>query len=139
MIPVKAFFTGGRAVFTIEIPEHFQKIHKCNPHYTYRIRNKENSYFVELLSGPDNGRSYSYIGLFNVETGQLALTGKSRVTESAWSVRFFRRSMANIFENHPEAITNSGFNLHHEGKCGKCGKKLTVPESIRIGLGPKCR
>ena len=28
--------------------------------------------------------------------------------------------------------------VYHVGKCGKCGKKLTTPESILTGLGPTC-
>jgi hypothetical protein len=26
----------------------------------------------------------------------------------------------------------------HEGKCGKCGRALTVPSSILTGIGPEC-
>jgi hypothetical protein len=26
----------------------------------------------------------------------------------------------------------------HEGRCGRCGRKLTVPESIESGFGPEC-
>ena len=26
----------------------------------------------------------------------------------------------------------------HEGRCGRCGRKLTVPESIEAGYGPEC-
>jgi hypothetical protein len=26
----------------------------------------------------------------------------------------------------------------HEGSCARCGKKLTVPESIESGFGPEC-
>jgi len=28
--------------------------------------------------------------------------------------------------------------VHHEGRCGRCNRKLTVPESIENGLGPEC-
>ena len=28
--------------------------------------------------------------------------------------------------------------VYHVGKCGRCGKKLTDPESILTGLGPSC-
>ena len=28
--------------------------------------------------------------------------------------------------------------IWHEGKCGKCGRPLTVPSSIENGLGPSC-
>lgn len=26
----------------------------------------------------------------------------------------------------------------HEGRCGRCGRRLTVPESISTGFGPEC-
>ena len=32
----------------------------------------------------------------------------------------------------------SGYTLQHEGKCGKCGARLTTQKSIDRGLGPKC-
>jgi hypothetical protein len=28
--------------------------------------------------------------------------------------------------------------FYHLGRCGRCGRKLTDPESINRGLGPKC-
>jgi rRNA maturation endonuclease Nob1 len=28
--------------------------------------------------------------------------------------------------------------VYHLGRCGKCGKALTEPESISTGLGPIC-
>jgi len=144
MIPVKQFFVGGKAIFTIEVPEAFAKTMKTNSHYTYRIRAKEatdkfpKTYFVDLLSGPDNYSNYTYMGILNPETGAFALTSKSKVTDDCWSVRLFRRAMACIFEENTNAIMSAGFNVHHEGRCGKCGKRLTVPESIKTGLGPIC-
>ncbi len=33
---------------------------------------------------------------------------------------------------------NLGVDIYHCGRCGKCGRKLTDPVSISIGLGPKC-
>jgi hypothetical protein len=26
----------------------------------------------------------------------------------------------------------------HEGRCGRCGRALTVPESVERGIGPEC-
>lgn len=144
MIPVKEFFVAGRAVFTIEVPLEFQKNFRTNSHYTYKILRKEakngfpESYFVYLLSGPDNIKNYSYVGKFNPDSGRLLLTEKSKVSDDCWSVRLFRRCMARVFEERSDIIEQSGFNVHHEGMCGKCGRKLTVPESIRSGLGPIC-
>jgi hypothetical protein len=28
--------------------------------------------------------------------------------------------------------------LYHEGRCGRCGRTLTVPESVATGFGPNC-
>ena len=28
--------------------------------------------------------------------------------------------------------------IWHEGTCGRCGRKLTVPESVSCGFGPEC-
>lgn len=27
----------------------------------------------------------------------------------------------------------------HDGRCGKCGRRLTDAESIQLGIGPECR
>ena len=35
--------------------------------------------------------------------------------------------------NLPESVV-----IHHENRCGRCGKRLTVPESIESGYGPEC-
>jgi len=32
----------------------------------------------------------------------------------------------------------AGFEFWHEGRCGKCARRLTVPESIANGIGPEC-
>jgi hypothetical protein len=143
MIPVKEFFTAGRAIFTIEVPQEFMELYGTKPHYTYRIRIKEEKdkapkWYVDYLSGSDNLSNYSYLGRLNPETGNVLLTNNSRVTEEAWNYRLLRRALARIFENKPNKITKAGFNLHHEGKCGRCGRALTVPESIQTGLGPIC-
>lgn len=143
MIPVKKFFTAGRAVFTIQVPKDFVELYKTNPHYTYRIRLKEEKdqqpkWFVDLLSGPDNVNSYTYMGRMNPETGNVVLTKKSKITSDAWSYRILRRCLARIFEDKPKKITKAGFDVKHEGMCGKCGRRLTVPESIDTGLGPIC-
>jgi hypothetical protein len=36
---------------------------------------------------------------------------------------------------HPDS---DKLEVWHEGRCGRCGRRLTVPESIESGLGPEC-
>ncbi len=92
---------------------------------------------MKLLTGPDNTADYTYLGtVFGDPGGRLTfrLTGKSRLPESAKSVQAFRWMLKRIVEMQSlePAV------LYHEGRCGACGRKLTVPESIRSGLGPVC-
>ena len=130
----KNFFFGGNATFTVESL-------KSGEHKTFKIRQgKPNprfpvpAYFVSLLTGSDNENSFSYIGMVNPETGALRLTGASKRNEGSADVVVFKWVMSHLFTDgiYPNA------KVHHEGKCGCCGRKLTVPESIERGIGPEC-
>lgn len=140
------FFTGGNCTFTVKVPEVFASQHGCNLHYTFKITQSEPSerypnpaHFVKLLTGSDNATDYSYLGMLNPVTGQVRLTVKSCCGETAWAVRIVRRVLAQVFEGEGmQAVIAAGWDVHHEGKCGRCGRALTVPESIEIGIGPDC-
>jgi len=130
----KKFFFGGNATFTVESDS--------GEYRTYKIRRMDpnprfpnQAYAVALLSGPDNENSYSYIGLIDPDTGHLRLTSKSRRTEFSPDVRIFRWAMRGVFHH---GMRLNGGTIHHEGKCGCCGRTLTVPESIKRGIGPEC-
>ena len=107
-------------------------------HFTYKIKkakDKENLYFVDLLSGPDNDSDYQYIGCYYSDTEYFhaAKPWKDRPI-IAWpsslrAIHFFFKRLYDIPDN---------LHVYHEGRCGKCGKKLTTPESIERGLGPEC-
>lgn len=43
------------------------------------------------------------------------------------------------FLTTPAHLVPSNMCCLHVGKCGRCGRKLTDPESIAVGLGPDCR
>jgi hypothetical protein len=34
--------------------------------------------------------------------------------------------------------TNPDLEIWHSGRCGRCSRRLTVPESIAAGIGPDC-
>jgi len=34
--------------------------------------------------------------------------------------------------------TLSGVKIFHEGKCCRCGRRLTTPTSVQNGIGPEC-
>lgn len=138
----KNFITAGNATFTLEIPHDWAYSHNCKPHYTFKVRKKEGRdgqpiFFVSILSGPDNESDYRYIGLLTI-SGQVRTTAKSALQSDSIPVRLLNRTLALIWNGDLTNLVEAGFKVHHEGRCGRCGRKLTVPESIETGLGPEC-
>lgn len=94
--------------------------------------------FVALLSGPDNGADYQFLGTIWPEARDWTykVSAKSRVSYTApsqefvrWFVKYLNVNPANLFANAE---------IWHEGRCGRCGRRLTVPESVASGFGPEC-
>ena len=147
----KEFVLAGKAIFTLEIPHEWAAEHDAHAHYTFKVVLKQGSdgsdgkpkrddvYFVNLLSGPDNGSDYSYLGVLNVPSGSVVLTRASKVGAESWSYRLLNRVLANLWGGTEQKILDAGFDVHHEGRCGKCNRRLTTPESIKLGIGPECR
>lgn len=120
---------------------------KSGAHFTYKIKRAKDRttgepqlpalWFVSLLNGPDNYSNYQYLGVVRPDREAYAfqLTRKSHATEDAPSVKAFR-----FFFEHA-ALRNAipeALEVRHEGACGRCGRKLTVPASIDRGIGPEC-
>ena len=135
----KEFVLAGKAIFTLEVFHEWAAENNSKKHYTYKTVLKNDVYFVNLLSGPDNCNDYSYIGMLNKESGKVVLTRASKITEECMSYRLLNRLLANIWAGTEQKILDAGFDVHHEGRCGKCNRRLTTPESCRLGIGPECR
>src|SRR5580658_5026755 len=137
----KDWILAGESIFTIEIPA---SANVDKPHYTFKVQKVEASdrwpeaFFTKLLTGCDNENSYTYVGKMNPATGQTKTTGKSTKFEGTYPLRLLNRTLARVWANENEAFENAGYHVHHEGKCGRCGRTLTVPESIETGYGPEC-
>jgi len=126
------FIRGGKALVT------FVGAHK---RYTYKInamKSRETGkpipekFFVSLLTGPDNTSDYTYIGI--LDHGTLRLTAKSSLTENSQPIKAFRFVTSRL----ANAILDPRTEVWHEGRCGRCGKVLTVPQSLEEGFGPHC-
>jgi hypothetical protein len=123
--------------------------------FTYRVRrpDDESPWFVSLLTGPDNGEDYQHVAtiFFDEErasgrggSGRYHLFGgysfvpakRFRGRGTPDSVLGFGWVLRRLLggEELPEHVE-----LWHDGTCGRCGRELTVPESIASGLGPVCR
>lgn len=129
----KNFVLAGKAIFTVSNPK--------GERYTFRVNHKEangnypETWFVSLLTGPCNETSYSYLGKLIPNNCEVRLTNASKFNDDSVPVKVVRWVVKKIWNNEqlPE-----GYKLHHEGKCGRCGRLLTVPQSIESGFGPEC-
>jgi hypothetical protein len=98
--------------------------------FTYKVKKSKDSdiFFVSVLTSPD---VYTYIGYI---TNDFKLGKKSKISKDAQSVKVFNYIFRKLKSgNLPEQIE-----IWHNGKCGKCARKLTVPSSIDTGIGPEC-
>jgi hypothetical protein len=89
--------------------------------------------FVKVLTGADNENSYSYLGFVRRDVFSHG-GAKAKVGFAAPSARAFAWAWQQFVQDRlPEALE-----VWHEGSCGRCGRKLTVPTSIASGFGPEC-
>ena len=138
-----AKFTDAADVLTYALAGHAtltMSSLKTGARYTFKIsqakdretgKPQDNLWFVGLLAGPDNESDYQYVGMLN---GTFRLTAKSKFGPESTPVRAFQ-----FFWKHVSAgQMPPQMEIRHEGSCGRCGRKLTVPESIDRGIGPEC-
>jgi Family of unknown function (DUF6011) len=145
----REFLFAGRAIFTVS--------NGRGERYTFRVRKKEllkdpprgtsqtdadwrernppeKWWFVQLLTGPENTNDYTYVGVL-LNTGAVKLTTKSKFTTASKPYRVANWVCQKVVRQEP---LPSGYEVLHAGRCGRCGRLLTVPESIKTGLGPEC-
>jgi len=132
------FLLAGKALFTVTNPrgDHFTfKVRKVTSDWPKGSGIMTTSYFVSVKS-PGGMYPYRYIGLLNSETGGVKCTGKSEFIPGTTEYNVAAWACGTVIKtkNLPD-----GYNIEHAGACGRCGKTLTDPESIELGIGPECR
>ena len=128
---VADFIFGGKSIFTI------RNVNTGN-RFTYKLTRKkslkegdDDVVFVKVLMGADNTSDYTFIGtVFRRETYKHS--SKSPFGADVMSTKAIEWVVRNVNSLPPN------IEVWHEGKCGRCGRKLTVPESIQSGFGPEC-
>ena len=125
----KAYILAGNARVTLVSS-------KTGARFTYRVRlGKDDGapHFVSLLNGSDNESDYCFLG--TVFTGTNYVHGrKSRIGREAPSAKAFAWAWTYLAKGE----LPPGCEVCHEGTCGRCGRSLTVPESVAAGIGPEC-
>jgi hypothetical protein len=135
---IREFMLAGNARFTLVSK-------KTGTRFTYRVRlpqtnegaNQANRYdkphFVQALTGPDNELSYQFFGtIFN--RAEFRHGRRSRISWEAPIAGAFTW----FWQRLGHGIMPDALEFWHEGRCGRCGRALTVPESIAAGIGPEC-
>ena len=124
---LEKYIFAGNAYFTLTS-------RKTNAHYTYNISKKKNApvWFVKIQDGHSN----VYSGYIKVNNGTYQYyKGNSgtydmddnRILSLMWFIRHIN-----------DTDIDNKIVLQHVGKCCKCGRKLTDPKSIELGIGPEC-
>ena len=136
-----SFVRAGRAIFTVSNDK--------GDHYTFRVKAKDfadgtgTKHFVSLLTGPENTSNYTYMGMLSSpaldnisgKPPHVFPTAKSKFALASKPVQVFNFAMRVI--SGAQALP-AGYDVKHAGRCGRCGRLLTVPESIDRGIGPEC-
>ena len=109
---------------------------KTGTRFTYRVSAKKGSdslHFVSLLTGRENTRDYEFFGtVFDRQT--FRHSARSSLGQHLPSTKAFGWTVAALQAGRvPETVE-----VWHEGRCGRCGRLLTVPSSIATGFGPEC-
>ena len=122
------YMTGGHAVVTL--------LSDSGKHHTYSFNaptNKkpgEDTLFIRTLVADGE---WGYVGMY--KNRDFHFTAKSQYKADSEIVKgaaFIIRLMLQ------EGFYNPKMHLFHEGVCSRCGRPLTNPASIALGIGPQC-
>lgn len=126
---IQTYVTGGKGVVTLKSP--------TGVHHSYSFRKPRddnkfipNTLFVYVLAGEHR---WLYAGMV---TGRLfKLTQSSRFLYDSPQARGVRYILRMMYDDKLQ----TPMQLFHEGVCSICGRPLTSPKSIELGIGPRCR
>jgi len=125
---IRNFATAGKARLTLVSGN-------TGDRFTYQVklkRGSEDFFFVSVLTGSNNEGDYTYLGALT--HGRFVDDRRLRIGADAPSRKAFT-----WFWNRLRADADlSQCEVWHEGRCGRCSRVLTVPESLQTGLGPVC-
>lgn len=94
-------------------------------------------YFVKVLNGPDNGKDFMLIGFLKRADESSKIVSfeayqKTRTAPSRFAIEWFLQKVF-VVGVIPDDVT-----IDWASSCNRCGRELTVPESIKSGYGPEC-
>ncbi len=119
----REYLLAGNAIVTIR--------NSATDHrFTYKVSRPDDQH-PHFVSIPAGGEGWTFMGtIFDGETYRHGKRSSVRQDSKAamafdWIWRHIDKLPAEI-------------EIWHEGSCLRCGRALTVPESIKLGYGPIC-
>jgi hypothetical protein len=119
-------------------------------HRTFRIRRqKDDARFapkariVSIMNGSDNEVSYKGFGFAN-DNGMIKVWKKHQTRTMDYFAHLLSKAFSAIKASDEETVENSFecagrvYTVLLSKRCLRCNRKLTNPESIRLGVGPEC-
>lgn len=124
------FIFAGKAVFTLRSVETGNRFtYKMNAAKGDDGKFKPDFHFAKMnVAG-----SFDYAGCVR-DRKTFFQTKKSKVPANHQGLAALEYVLRHLADDSLDGRVE----VWHEGRCGKCGKPLTVPESIRSGIGPEC-
>lgn len=135
VVTLKNEITGNRFTY------HIKRLPKDK-----RYSKHNDIWWVKVLCGSDNDRHYKFIGSVKVkgihqhcneEHNRIYWykhSEKSDITSDAQSVKVFQYVLNHLVAGNLDDCVS----VYHDNKCGHCRRRLTVPSSVLVGLGPYC-
>jgi hypothetical protein len=120
-------FLAGKSRLTIKNPE-------TGNHIKLRMKRKKDSpiFYLQLALLDDKEAGYRYAGAYQLESKKFFPAKDIQQGSTIERIaNFLIEAVSNPFRLNKLEIM-------HEGKCCRCGRTLTNPESIQHGIGPEC-
>jgi hypothetical protein len=127
------FIFAGRAAFSVSNAQ--------DEHFTFKVRGRDGewqgrktrSYFLSIKAS--GGRfPYRYIGIVNAD-GTIKSTAKSEFLPNTKEYKIAAWALSAVVNGK---LIPAGYHIRHLGKCGRCSRTLSDPQSIERGIGPEC-
>lgn len=142
---IRKFLLAGMAIFTLTSK-------KTGDRRTFRVRaaedvdgsGKPHGWYVDLLVGPNNTTDYRYLCFMWIDRHEELELKQNKESWATDSYRAFGWLTCEIDQVKILGLTRKQKHFEefavfdHAGMCARCGRPLTVPESIELGLGPVC-
>ena len=122
------YVTGGHAVVTLQSESGIH--HTYSFHAPKERKPGEDTLFISTLV---DSNTWVYVGMYkNKDFHFTKASAYSKDSAIVKGIAFILKLMLK------DGFHDDRMHLYHEGVCCRCGRPLTNPASIALGIGPTC-